>query len=216
MSQEAALADPDLYFQPNASGIDRPAPTLDPVNATGLSQEFARATPPCFDELVAAHQAHVTRLAHRLLAWRSGIDLEDVVQEVFLAAFIHRSRFRGRASLSTWLTAITINRCRSHQRRWRLWWKWVARQPKADPASRAPPLEQGLDAKERGAKVRAAVQRLPPRDREVIVLRYFEGLSPPDIATLTRQSKNAVEVRLHRARGKLAEALGPWVREEQS
>jgi len=52
-------------------------------------------------------------------------------------------------------------------------------------------------------------------DREVVVLRYFEHLSPGEIATLTRQSKNAVEVRLHRARARLAEALRELVEEDE-
>jgi RNA polymerase sigma-70 factor (ECF subfamily) len=158
----------------------------------------------------------VARLVHRLLGWREGSDGEDIVQDVFLAAFENRGRFRGDASLSTWLTAITINRCRSRQRRWKLWWRWYAKQERVEPAAPAPPPGQGLDAVEQAAAVRAAVQRLTPRDREVVVLRYFEGLTSPEIATLTRQSKNAIEVRLHRARAKLAETLGPWVREEQS
>jgi RNA polymerase sigma-70 factor (ECF subfamily) len=63
--------------------------------------------------------------------------------------------------------------------------------------------------------VRTAVQALPPRDREVVVLRYFEQMSAAEIAGVTRQSTNAVEVRLHRARARLAAALGAWHREEQ-
>jgi RNA polymerase sigma-70 factor (ECF subfamily) len=138
-----------------------------------------------------------------------------VVQDVFLAAFTHRARFRQDASLSTWLAAMTVNRCRSHQRRWRLWWRWIGQQAAAVAASPTPPLEHGLSLGETAAQVRQAVQRLPLRDREVVVLRYFEGFGARQIAALTRQSTNAVEVRLHRARAKLAEALGPWVRQEQ-
>ena len=48
------------------------------------------------------------------------------------------------------------------------------------------------------------------------MLRYFEGLDAAEIAGVTKQSKNAVEVRLHRARARLAAALGAWHREEGS
>ena len=65
-------------------------------------------------------------------------------------------------------------------------------------------------ADETSKRVREAVQSLPPRDREVIVLRYFEQLTPAQIAGVTRQSTNAVDVRLHRARAKLASALAEW------
>ena len=64
-------------------------------------------------------------------------------------------------------------------------------------------------------RVRTAVQALPPRDREAIVLRYFEGLAAAEIAAVTRQSVNAGEVRLHRARARLAGALGALMREDQ-
>jgi len=48
------------------------------------------------------------------------------------------------------------------------------------------------------------------------VLRYFEGLDAAGIAAVAGISKNAVEVRLHRARARLAETLGAWHEEEQS
>ena len=53
------------------------------------------------------------------------------------------------------------------------------------------------------------------RDREVIVLRYFENLTAAKIASVTRQSVNATEVRLHGARARLAAQLGAWHAEEQ-
>jgi RNA polymerase sigma-70 factor (ECF subfamily) len=69
---------------------------------------------------------------------------------------------------------------------------------------------------ETSAAVRRAVQSLPQKDREVIVLRYFENLSAPEIAALTGASRSAVEVRLHRARARLADLLGPLADEERS
>ena len=64
--------------------------------------------------------------------------------------------------------------------------------------------------------MRQAVEALPPRDREVVVLRYFEGLGASDIGSVVGLSTNAVDVRLHRARARLAERLAAWHREEQS
>ena len=160
-----------------------------------------------FEALVARHQAQVTRLAFRLLGWRG--DVDDVVQEVFLAALKHGSHFRGDSSVGTWLTRITINKCRSHQRRRHLWWRLFGRSngPGVDAMSPGPPAEHELAGAETSAKVRAAVQALPARDREVVVLRYFENLSAGEIGAATGDSTNAVEVRLHRARAKLAAAL---------
>ena len=108
-------------------------------------------------------------------------------------------RFRGDASLGTWLSAITVNYCRTHQRRQQLRRLLLLRR------------RQEVDA-----EAPASDEALPPRDREVVVLRYFEQLDAAGIAAVTGLSKNAVEVRLHRARARLAERLGAWHREEQS
>jgi RNA polymerase sigma-70 factor (ECF subfamily) len=127
---------------------------------------------------------------------------------VFVAALTHCRRFRGQSSLATWLSAITVNKCRSHQRRRRLGWRLFAGRrvddacdPPAPPAADAPSLA------ETSAKVRRAVQSLPQKDREVIVLRYFESLTAKEIAALTGASRASVDVRLHRARARLADAM---------
>src|SRR5215217_5846336 len=92
----------------------RPAAPAEPAGAT-LAERLARGEADAFDELVGLHETRLTRLPYRLLGWRG--DVADVVQEVFLSALLHASRFRGEASLGTWLTRITVNKCRSHQRR---------------------------------------------------------------------------------------------------
>jgi RNA polymerase sigma-70 factor (ECF subfamily) len=204
MLSGAALT--DLPTQPDAA-IDVPP----------LAERFAAGEPTAFDELVAIHQPRIARTVFRLTAWGRRGDVEDIVQEVFLAALTHRQRFRGSASLSTWLTAIAVNKCRSHVRRVSVLWRRFS-QPSSKEPEAAGCMHSGddtLSSKETAARVRSAVAALSPRDREVVVLRYFEHLSPGEIATLTRQSKNAVEVRLHRARARLAEALRGLVEEDQ-
>jgi RNA polymerase sigma-70 factor (ECF subfamily) len=196
----------EVQTQPDAAG-----------GAALLAARFARGEPAAFEELVALHQPQITRIVFRLTGWGRRGDVEDIVQEVFLAALTHGRGFRGTASLSTWLTAIAVNKCRSHRRRLSvLWRRFVQTSPdERKVAGHVPTGEEALSSDETSARVRAAVAALSPRDREVVVLRYFEDLSPGDIAGLTRQSKNAVEVRLHRARARLAEALRELVEEDQ-
>jgi RNA polymerase sigma-70 factor (ECF subfamily) len=179
-----------------------------------LVAAFIADAPGSFEAVVAAHQEKVTRLAHRLLGWRSRADVEDVVQDIFFAALRHRRRFRGDASLGTWLSAITVNYCRTHQRRQQLRRLLLLRRRQEVDAEA--PASDGPASDDAARRVRSAVQALPPRDREVVVLRYFEQLDAAGIAAVTGLSKNAVEVRLHRARARLAERLGAWHREEQS
>src|SRR5688500_12036613 len=81
-----------------------------------LGERLARGDPGAFEQVVATCRPRVERLARRLLAWRG--DVDDVVQDVFLVALEKARTFRREASLETWLTAITVNKCRSHRRGW--------------------------------------------------------------------------------------------------
>ncbi len=130
-----------------------------------------------------------------------------MVQEVFLAALKNATRFRRGSSLTTWLTTITLNKCRSQRRgflvRLRLLTGLGAR-----PTEDAPPADVPMAAEETFSQVRSALRQLSPRDREVIVLHYLEENTAEEMATLLGVKRGAVEVRLHRARARLREILG--------
>ena len=161
-----------------------------------------------FEQLVALHAPRIRRLAFRLLGWRG--DVDDVVQDVFLAALDRMHRFRGDAKVATWLTSITLNRCRSHRRRQLLRMRFLTRTPtpRFSHAADQQPMRD-----ETSAHVRRAVQSLPPKDREVIVLFYLEGQSAAQIAELLDISRGAAEVRLHRARARLKKLLAEFMKD---
>lgn len=153
------------------------------------------------EELVRDHHQSVSRLAHRLLGWRGDAhEVEDLVHDVFLAAFKQqqRGRFRGESSAWTWLAAITINRFRSHRRRQLLWLRWSTSQQHTATDS-ADHLERDDTARH----VRAAVAKLRPADRELIVLHYLEEFAFEKIAEMTGIRIATLHVRMHRARARL-------------
>src|SRR5271170_6602683 len=76
---------------------------------------LANGEAEAFEQFVALYQPRVARLAQRLLGWNA--DVDDVVQDVFLAAWRKIGSFRRGSSLWTWLTVITLNQCRSRIRR---------------------------------------------------------------------------------------------------
>ena len=165
---------------------------------------FGRGDQSAFDAIVARYSADVAALANRLLGWPGEVD--DVTQEVFLAAYLHLSRFRGQCSLRSWLFTITINKCRSHIRR-----QWVRRRFLTRFVQRVDPLPSSREND--GAlqeTLSRALQSLPARYREPIVLHYLEGLSVEQIGQVLTLSSNAVHVRLNRARQRLKEHLAPW------
>jgi RNA polymerase sigma-70 factor (ECF subfamily) len=160
---------------------------------------------PSLEELVAGHQQRVTRLCYRLLGWRE--DVEDVVQDVFLAALRGLPKFRGQSRVSTWLTTIAVNTCRSCMRRRLLRFRWSTPVQRERTDRPGPPAERQLMDRERFARVRHAVRRLPPKYREVVVLRYLEEMSIAEVAEVLSVAPNAAEVRLTRARKRLREDL---------
>lgn len=174
----------------------------------GLVARLARGDQAAFDALVAAHQDRVSRLAYRLLGW-SG-DVDDVVQEVFLAAWKALPRFQGRSSLATWLTRITINECRRLRRRWG---RVLHREPVETGRACTPAADSRMMNAETFGRVRRAVAALPVRYREVVVLHYLEQIPIGMVSELLGMSTNRVAVLLHRARAKLKSKLADLMQE---
>jgi RNA polymerase sigma factor (sigma-70 family) len=149
----------------------------------------------------------VTRLVHRLSAWSN--DCDDLIQDVLVTALVKRKTFHAHARLETWITRITINRCRTHQRKqWlrsKLFRSWAERDAPSRPTVRTP--EDFAVADERAKAVRAAIAQLPAPSREAIVLCYLEGLTVSDAAEALVVRRGALEVRLSRARAQLRDAF---------
>lgn len=175
-----------------------------------IAARLARGEPAAFDQVVEQYGGRVTALARRLLGWGDGA--EDVAQEVFVTLLEKPAAFRGEARLWTYLATITVNRCRSvRRRRWvqeRLLgvFRWRAASA-TEPADRPQLDEQAM-------LVRRAVNGLPEKYREAVVLRYFEDLKIGEIARMLALKENTVEARLSRARKMLSESLGALVEDE--
>jgi RNA polymerase sigma factor (sigma-70 family) len=168
--------------------------------AVGLADE-TKNPGDAFDRLVAENQDRVARLVYRLSGWHG--DVDDLVQDVFLAAFKGLRDFRDESTQWTWLARIAINRCRSHRRRKILEFRWLKRAAADGVAETVPNLERD----ETSQQVRKAVATLHAKDREVIVLYYIEDWPVAEISQALGVSPAAIDVRLHRARQKLRDLL---------
>ena len=178
------------------------------ANDVELMRRVATREPGAFEQLIGLYENRIRRLVYRLSGWQSEVD--DLVQDVFLAAFEKAAQYRGHASLWTWLTVITLNKTRTAIRRRALRerLKNVLPWHQVQPDSAA-----GRASDETAGQIRSAVASLPPRDREVIVLCYLEGNAPAEIARLLSLTPNTVEVRLHRARKRLRQRLHDFMKE---
>ncbi|HEY7118361.1 MAG TPA: RNA polymerase sigma factor [Tepidisphaeraceae bacterium] len=162
-------------------------------------------------ELVMRHGRRLFGLAAALLGGGDA-DVNDMVQETFLAAFDGGLKaFKGNASLATWFSGVLVNRVRKlrryrHSRRAGPLDGVVERQPAADdPASRSPAtqVEQRID-------VAAMLEGLPPEYREVIVLREWQQMSYAEMASVLGVPERTAETRLTRARRMLRQRFGDY------
>ncbi|MEM1451381.1 MAG: RNA polymerase sigma factor [Planctomycetota bacterium] len=164
-----------------------------------------------FERRVHAAWPGTVRLVERLLAWPgSSSDVEDVVQDVLLAAWRGRRTFRGEAEWTTWLHTIAVRRARNAARARARRERWFGR-PDSDAVHAAE--DRGApagtpDAGEPNAAVRSHLRRLRHADREVLVLRYLEELDVEEIARRLGLKRAAVDARLSRARKRLASLMG--------
>ena len=177
-----------------------------------IVEQFNRGDESAFDRIVEQHSSDIAALANRLLGW-SG-EVEDVTQDIFLAAFLGLKKFRCDCSIKTWLFTITVNKCRSYRYR-----HMLRRRRISQVADIAVPISEGtMDNRsmenETFEQVRCAVQALPVKYREPVVLRYLQELPVDQISRILGISKNTLQVRLNRARARLKDRLVDLMKEK--
>lgn len=153
-------------------------------------------------ELVRRHAQALARFAASCGA-RSEID--EVVQDTFVRAFGSLDGFRGDSSFRTWLFSIErrllMDRRRSEKRR-----PPGMEIVEGDVATEFDALDE-LVADEAQARVRGAIERLTPTQREVFVLRVTEGMSYKEIAKTVSTTEGAARVHYHNAMRAIKEFL---------
>src|SRR5688572_10079052 len=184
-----------------------------------------------FDQLVEEYQALVYALALRIL--NNAEDARDATQETFLKVYRHFGKFRGEASLKTWICRIAINQARSSDR-------WLRRRRRNDTTSldapwgtsggangnanlsangadqRSPidylqssyatPEDEAL-SRERSRQIERGLRQLKKDFRIAVILRDIEGLSYEEIAWVTEVSVGTVKSRIARGREMLRETI---------
>lgn len=137
--------------------------------------------------------------------------VDDVMQEVSLAAVAQRAPLADVTKVAPWLYRLAVTQALLYRRKLGRGRKLVDRYVQRTlPSEMDPQASEPLDwllADERNRMIRQAVQRLPRRDAEMLLLKYTENWSYHQIAAHLGISHSAVETRLHRARAKLRQQL---------
>jgi RNA polymerase sigma-70 factor (ECF subfamily) len=160
--------------------------------------------PESFDKLYREHVEEVARWAARLGG--ADLDVDDVVQEVFVAVHKQLPKFRGESSVRTWLYRITANQVGERRRRER-WRRFFGGAPAEELVSPALTPVENLERREAAARVYRALDAMNDRYRTLVILFELEKLSGQQIAELLGMSLDAVWVTLHRARAQFKKRL---------
>ncbi|MCC8396959.1 RNA polymerase sigma factor [Paraburkholderia sp. MMS20-SJTR3] len=167
-----------------------------------LIARVGRAEPGAVRSLVARKLPRLLALATRMLGDR--MEAEDVAQEVFVRIWKQAARWReGDAKFDTWMHRVALNLCYDRLRGQREE-PTDALPEAADPAA-SPDIQ--LQTFAENARVRAALAALPVRQREALVLTYYQDMSNRDAAALMGVGVDALESLLARARRNLRAQL---------
>ena len=167
--------------------------------------------------LVEKYKRLVYRVAVQIT--KNHEDANDVMQDTFLKVYESIHSFRKDAAFETWLYRIVVNHATNLVKR--------RERRRESPLSDTSEMEihpdlrwaadstnnphLNLERKERQRWVTQAVNSLPLKQRTVVILHEFEGLTHPEIASILNCSEGTVRSRLHYARHKLKDLLKPYV-----
>ena len=183
-----------------------------------LMHQVAAGQSRCLEPLVRRYAGPLLTFIQRLVGQRH--NPEEIFQDVFLAVWAKRQTYRYPATFRPWLYTIAANRCRLALRRHDPFFLSIFEDSIEDDGDRSVPADSRVVAPadtaiatETAAVVEAAVARLPDRQRAVVVLRVYSGLSYADIATALATREATVRSAMHEALANLRRYLEPRLRD---
>jgi RNA polymerase sigma-70 factor (ECF subfamily) len=159
-----------------------------------------------FDVIVERHRRPVYQVCYRFVG--NHADASDLAQDAFLRAYRALPRFKGQSSLSTWLHRIAVNVSLNHVSSRKPPTESIVADRHVDRRTPDPAIAVVRD--EQARRVRAAIAKLPPRQRSTLVLRIYRDLSHEEIARILGGSVGAAKANLFHALVNLKKLLaGP-------
>jgi len=160
--------------------------------------------PLSLPDLIASYGDRLLRSAYLMCGHSS--NAQDIVQETFCRALASLSGFRGEAEVYTWLFSIMRNvflKQRRHE--WRFF-HLLARLPRVQHAEGDP--AEHCERQSAQTQLLATLQKLPVKQREIIILRFVNGLKIADIARILSLPEGTVKSRLYNASNRLQALIG--------
>lgn len=168
-----------------------------------IVQRIAQGDALAMRVLYGRHHLRVFRFLQHLL--RDEALAEDAMSEVFLDVWRQAGKFEGRSSVSTWMLAMARNKAWSSLRKRR---ETALEEGVAEAMEdEGDDPEVQVQKSDKGAAIRACMEKLTPDHREVLDLVYYHERSVEEVAMILSIPENTVKTRLFHARKKLAELL---------
>jgi len=192
-------------------------PMLSGLADEALMEGVVRGSEAAFATLVDRYRGRIINLVCRFINDRERA--QEISQEVFLRVFVHRERYRPSGKFSTWIYTIAVNLAKNEIRR-RVRSKGIVSLDSllevTGDSSRflsdhGPRPDRHLRQREIQERVEKAMDRLPEKYREVIVLRDIQQLSYEEIEQVLGIPGGTVRSRINRARAALQDQLGALV-----
>jgi RNA polymerase sigma-70 factor (ECF subfamily) len=183
--------------------VPTPDPALAGLPEADLVAGCLAGRPGAFDVIVERHRRTVYQLCYRFVGNHE--DASDLSQDVFLRAFRGLRNFKGQSSLGTWLYRIGVNVCLN---------RVSAKTPVNEPLEKHQHVDVRSESPsdrvlrgERAVVVRAAIARLPRKQRAALILRMYHEMSHQEIAGVLGSSVGAVKANVFHALQNLKKLL---------
>ena len=171
-----------------------------PADVAGAGGRGQAAAAPAVTALYQAHALGLVRLAHVMLGNRTGA--EDVVQDAFCGLYRRWERLDDKDKALQYVRSSVLNGCRSALR------SGSAPDPRGEHHPAAASAETAVLTGEERREVMNAIRRLPDRQREALVLRFYLDEPDAEIARVMGISQSTVRSTTHRALAALGRLLG--------
>ncbi|MEQ1728627.1 MAG: sigma-70 family RNA polymerase sigma factor [Vicinamibacterales bacterium] len=181
-----------------------PDPAIQGLAEPDLIAAVLDGRPGAFDLIVERHRRPVYQICYRFMGNHE--DASDLSQDVFLRAYRGLKNFKGNAALGTWLHRIAVNTCLN---------RVAVKTPKSEPLEETQHVDttsetptERLLRDERAVRVRAAVAKLPAKQRAALILRTYREKSHQEIADTLGTSVGAAKANVFHALQNLKKLLG--------
>jgi len=175
------------------------------TNDNELVRQFVNGSEAAFNKLALKYQQKIYWHARRMTG--NHLDADEIVQEVLIVMYNKLKSFQFKSSLYTWVYKITSTRSINHLRRVKVKKFFSIDESNADVIKDVSDIVKNIEDKEILDRINKSLLKLPPKQREIFILRNFDELSYEEIAEITGKSVGGLKANYFHAVNKILELM---------